>query len=325
MSTLTAAMPTPVQARVEEAAHSVHALLSALDAHGGAHAVATRQRARDRAAHAIDGALRSLATVSGRVGVAVKGAVEGPLRTLSDALGGWPADGSGAGLSGVRAALIDAYQRLRHVLEGWDVHVPALRPTNYWRNAYHVANGVAATAVLALAPPSWILPAAAAFAGAAWSMEASRRLWPAVNDALMQLFAPVAHPHEAKRVNSATWYATSLLLLAWMQAPVASGIGLLVLAVGDPAAAIVGRRWGRLRLANGRSVEGSVAFVAAGFVGATVAALTLQPDLGVRAAIAALAGAIAGAAAEQLSRKVDDNLTIPLSAALVAQAVLGAL
>ena len=98
----------------------------------------------------------------------------------------------------------------------------------------------------------------------AWSMEIARRLDPRVNAALMRLFARVAHPHEAVQVNSATWYTTAIFVLA-VAFPVYAGVaGLMVLGFGDPAAAAIGQRFGRRRIAAGRTLEGSVAFVAVG-------------------------------------------------------------
>jgi dolichol kinase len=89
----------------------------------------------------------------------------------------------------------------------------------------------------------------------------------------------------------------------------------LCLAVGDPVAGLIGRRYGRVRLIGRRTLEGSLAFVlSAGFVCWLLLKIqypTLRP-----AAFIALAGASAGAIAELLSGTwLDDNLTVPLSVA----------
>ena len=63
------------------------------------------------------------------------------------------------------------------------------------------------------------------------------------------------------------------------------------------------------------SLEGSLAFVVSAAV-ATVALLLVFSPLGVGAAVTvALAAAVAGAVAELVSLRVDDNFSIPLSAA----------
>jgi dolichol kinase len=81
-------------------------------------------------------------------------------------------------------------------------------------------------------------------------------------------------------------------------------------------AALVGRRFGRIKLLHGRSLEGSLAFIASGALAAFGLLMVFHPALGLgNAAAMALAGALAGAVAELVSFRVDDNFSIPLSAA----------
>jgi dolichol kinase len=89
--------------------------------------------------------------------------------------------------------------------------------------------------------------------------------------------------------------------------------------IGDAAAALVGRRWGRTPWGDGsRTLEGTAAFL--GAAGLTAALLhLLLPTAGYDAlpwGAAALAVAVA-AAAEALPRPLNDNLRVPLAAALV--------
>lgn len=215
-----------------------------------------------------------------------------------------------------------SYEALRQTLRAEDIHVPSLRPTNYKRNLLHVLSGfVALGVVLAVPSPGWLVGIAATFFVYAWSMEGLRRRSSALNDKLMSFYGPVAHPHEWHRVNSATWYCTALLALALTRSPAVCAAAVLVLGVGDPSAALIGRRWGRIKLLNGRSLEGSLTFVATGSLVAFAALATLFPALSIGAA-AAMAGAaaVAGAAAELVSRRIDDNLTIPVAAGLAAWA-----
>jgi dolichol kinase len=195
------------------------------------------------------------------------------------------------------------------------------RPTNYARNLFHVACGtVAFTSINLLPGRSWLLAIAGSFAGWAWSMEILRRQSPRLNDRLMRAFGKVAHPHEWYRVNSATWYATALVILA-LGAPLpAAAVAVLVLALGDPAAAIVGKRIGRVRLVANRSLEGTLAFVVVGTAAALVALSVTNPvtlPLGPRLLVALSAG-VAGALTELFSGKLDDNFTIPVAVATAA-------
>jgi dolichol kinase len=168
--------------------------------------------------------------------------------------------------------------------------------------------------------------AAVSFAGFCWINEALRVRYPAVTRAYMKLMGRIAHPHEHHKVNSSTWYATALALLALAFNPMAASVAVVVLGVADPVAAIVGRRFGRTPLRGGRTLEGSLAFVGSGTL-AAVGLLTLYyPDLGLqRALLAAVVASALGALAELFSFRLDDNLTIPLAAGLGAMVTFAAL
>lgn len=218
-----------------------------------------------------------------------------------------------------------AYEALVHALSAEDVEVPSLRPTNYARNGLHVLSAVSGIVALELLPSTvWAVGVASGVALLGWSLEIGRRRSAAVNRFCMSLFGRTAHPHEAHRVNSATWYATALVLLALTGAVVPCAIALAVLGVGDPVAAIVGRRFGKTPLVHGRTLEGTLAFALAGTIAAVGLVAVLHPDVGLgRTILAAGAGAACGAVAELLCRKIDDNLAIPLAAFAGAFLALG--
>lgn len=223
-----------------------------------------------------------------------------------------------------RRELVPAYDALARALRESARPVPSLRPTNLIRSGVHALSGLVALAVIQLLPAAWVLPVAAACAGGAWSLETARHRLPAINQLCMSVLGRISHPHEAHRVNSSTWFCTGLLVLALVGGPLAASVGVMVLGFADPAAAMVGRRFGRHRLASGRSVEGALAFVT---VGAVVAALTLLMfggglTLGAVLAVAMVVGVV-GAATELWSGPLDDNFTIPVASGLVVLALLG--
>lgn len=200
------------------------------------------------------------------------------------------------------------------------MHDAALRPSNYSRNLLHVGSGVGVLLLIQyfLSPHTMVI-ASASFMAFAWFLEGGRRLSPRFNDLLMWMLGVVAHPHERHRVNSSTWFSTALFGLSLAASPMISSVAVMVLGVGDPAAAVVGRRFGRFRLASGRSLEGSLGFVVFGGMAAWITLLVYYPDVALLRGIAvALAAAVAGALAELLTRKLDDNLVIPLAAAVGA-------
>lgn len=197
------------------------------------------------------------------------------------------------------------------------MHDPTLRPENLSRSLMHVLGGVTVLALIQLLPGLRELRMIAlTFFLLAWGLEISRRFVPAVNVFCMWLFARVAHAHERQRVNSSTWYTTALLGLALFTSPMVASVAVAVLGFGDPAAALIGRRWGRHRLASGRSLEGFAAFVVAGSAASVGTLWAFYPEgLAHHGVLTAVAASAAGAVAELLTRRLDDNLVIPLAAA----------
>jgi dolichol kinase len=304
-----------------DVALELHALLRDLDPARFSDALRQHLSARIGAVRDSFAALRErVAAVASQTNVS---AILDPLDRLVALLGEAPtATDARATWMAFRRRLQSDYEGLAASLAIYDVHVPSLRPTNYVRNVFHVANAVWVLFLVeeVLAARGWLLPVAIGGAVWAWSIEIGRRASPAVNRFLMAVFSPVAHPHEAHRVNSATWYATAFILLA-VFFPVPIGVtALAVLGAGDPAAAIIGRRFGRHRLANGRSIEGSAAFVGFGAAAGWLALAIWHPEIAPAARVGlALSAATAGAVAELLTRRIDDNLAIPVAGAAGAQ------
>jgi dolichol kinase len=200
-------------------------------------------------------------------------------------------------------------------------HSAATRPANTTRSLFHVASGALSLALIRLLPGrTWMILVSLTIAIAAWSMEAARRRSPEANDRLMRFFGAIAHPQERYRVNSSTWYVTALLILATFFPLRAAELGVVVLGLADPAAGLIGRRFGRTRLRTGRSLEGMLAFVVVGTLGALVALIAFHELPWSSRITLALVGAIAGAVAELVSTRFDDNFTIPLTVAVAASA-----
>ncbi len=252
------------------------------------------------------------------------GPVSAPLATLRE-LVERAEDPSAAGPGHwhtLRPDLMRTYERLAGELRRRSVRAPALRPTNWARISFHVASALGALLLLeVILSRRGTLYATGGFAVYCWVNEAGRAVSKRWNDRLMQsrFFQLIIHPHEHHHINSATWYGTALLILALTSPPYASAAALAVLGFGDPVAGLVGRRWGHRPLFAGRTLEGTLAFALVGTLAAFGVFLLWHPTapLPVLALVAAAGGA-AGAVAEVLSVKVDDNLAVPLAAALAA-------
>lgn len=191
------------------------------------------------------------------------------------------------------------------------------RHVNYRRKAWHLAGGAVVIALLVRFASSKF-PAAGVllFAVAALAAIDLWRFRSATGDRLFwKYLGPLAGEKERRGPNTSLYYAAALLLSV-LVFPRYAAIGAVVsLAAGDPTAAIVGRRWGRIRIA-GKSIEGAAANALVSFALIRI----FVPS----SAIAA-AGALAGAIIEIVPvPHLDDNVTVPLAAgcAMLAAATL---
>lgn len=172
-----------------------------------------------------------------------------------------------------------------------------------WRRVFHAMNGtlvVLALGVFGLPVRLGVLILALILMVTA-GLDVLRLLDPKVNVLFFRTFAPLASPREEKGIASSTWYALSAFLVVLLFPLDYALAGILVLAWADPAANLVGKRWGRIRFLGG-TVRGTGTFVLIAFC-----ALSLFVPWTL-----ALGAAVATAVAEVLPLKLDDNLLIPI-------------
>lgn len=210
-----------------------------------------------------------------------------------------------------------AYERLSVALKRWSVHVPSLRPTNYTRSSFHALTAVVVILLVEhvlTRRQIWIVPLC--FASTFWFLEGMRKHSARARAFLLWLFRAIAHPHERYRINSSTWFATALFIIGFAYEPMICVVALAVIGFADPAAALVGRRWGKTRLINNRSLQGSLTFVVVGCLASLAVLAIWHAELSFGAMLLlSLGAAVPAALAELLSRRLDDNLTIPVVAA----------
>lgn len=182
------------------------------------------------------------------------------------------------------------------------------------RKMMHIALAAVPLAGWIWAP--WVaLALAGLLAAGSLVLEAARRLWPFVDRTLWGRAEDLFRPWERRGILGSTWFVASMLgvLLAFGQD--VGGLVVLFLALGDPAAELAGRHWGRPGVR--KTWAGSLACLAVCLAVASASALA-----GLVPAAAALPGAVAAAAAERWSPPPTDNLWMPLFSALVAAAGL---
>lgn len=215
-----------------------------------------------------------------------------------------------------RVAIGPSYEALVAKLQHAGYEAKSIRPTNYARTFFHMCSALFALFIMEAFTPQ-MRYVAAAFLAAATIMETSRRVSPAANERLMAAFGKVAHPYEHHRVNSASWYAAALVLIAFVTPVPSCAAAVVVLGFADPAAGFVGRKYGRTTLLHGRTLEGSVTFALVGGLAALLVLRLFHADVigwTAAATIAAVSG-LSGSLAELLSKRVDDNFSIPVAVA----------
>jgi dolichol kinase len=142
-----------------------------------------------------------------------------------------------------------------------------------------------------------------------------------VRDLVEKIFGFMMRPEEIPpvpapvRFNGATWVlVTSTFLVAVFPIPVAAAaiaIGL----IGDAAAALVGRTLGRTRIGNSlKTFEGALAFVIS-----TLPIVWIVPGISI---LAGLVGILTAAVVEALHLPMNDNFSVPVSAAIVMTLLL---
>ena len=115
--------------------------------------------------------------------------------------------------------------------------------------------------------------------------------------------------HDQKRLNGATYVLLSAIICIWLFPKVIFITSFAILIVSDTLAALIGRRYGRVRFLK-KSRAGSLAFF---FSAVGVAALTPKLNYDLVEYFIGFAGALVGTMVESLSTSIDDNISIPLT------------
>ncbi len=136
------------------------------------------------------------------------------------------------------------------------------------------------------------------------------------------VFGRMIRETELHRVSGAFYFVLGITLTIAFFPKAAVEVACLAMGFGDAASAVFGRRFGTIRLAGTRTLQGSLAFAVSAFIAVLTYRLVLYGG-GLPAALpwAGLAAA-GGALVELLSLRVDDNLTVPVATAALLSLTL---
>lgn len=206
------------------------------------------------------------------------------------------------------------------------------------RRLWHIGGGLSLPIAGLLAPQNIFLPALCSVTTALLIFEGIRLKFPHVNRRFATCFRALLREREASTLTSSAWLLiAACIVFIFYPKPIAT-IALTFVAVGDPIAGIVGERWGQrtqkrslstgqkpdslggfslellskvsnfvLVIANGKSLEGSAACLAACLVAGAILTAITHVALWV-----VVLGAICATLVELLSLPPNDNLAIPL-------------
>lgn len=222
-------------------------------------------------------------------------------------------------LYALRKRLTKSYQELALIMEAYEMPIPVIRPSNLKRSLFHMSSATFVLFLIQFTSSNFLVAIATVYAIFCFTMEIMKRLGPELNAKIMNIFAPIAHPHEYDKMNSATWYGVGLLLLSFLYSPVLGAIAVVILGFADPLAAMVGRKYGTIKLPGNRTLEGSFTFFIVGTIAAAFVLTYLQPIGNLSSTfLVAASAAFCGALGELAGKFPDDNLTIPMASVVGA-------
>jgi dolichol kinase len=135
--------------------------------------------------------------------------------------------------------------------------------------------------------------------------ETIRLLYPSVNRLLLKIFEGTYREKEKENVSTLIWTLSGAFLTIFLFSENRNivTLSLLYLTLGDSVAALVGVKFGRIKLGSkGKSLEGSLAFFVIAFL-CSIFFVKIEY---------ALITAFLGAAIEFLPLSVDDNFILPI-------------
>lgn len=187
------------------------------------------------------------------------------------------------------------------------------------RRLFHMSAGTAiATLYLLFVDHQQIVYIIGGCACLMYMFEQIRIAYPELSHHFEWLAKILLRSEEQMKESAAVPYMMAILLTILSFPKVVAVIAIYTLAIGDPLAAIIGIRFGKHKIMAGKkSIEGSLTFfvISTGLAISVLSIHTSPSDLIVYGA--ALTIGSLGTIIELLPIRLDDNITIPISTAII--------
>ena len=186
------------------------------------------------------------------------------------------------------------------------------------RKVFHAGMGIFSLFLYGWALP--YVPCMIFFSVVYWlamGVETYRHINPKFNEWIYSKgFKKIIREKEINKISSATYYMTAMYIVAWVFPKPVVVLTFMFIALGDPVASIVGTWWGRIKLAEHVSLEGTLACFLTCFLSCLIFTPMLVPGFAITSLLLfSILGGLVGALAEASFPKLDDNLIMPLISA----------
>ncbi|MCL2862641.1 MAG: SEC59/DGK1/VTE5 family protein [Methanimicrococcus sp.] len=143
-----------------------------------------------------------------------------------------------------------------------------------------------------------------------------------LNDIKVKYFSFILRDNEKYGYISSNWFLLGCFLSVLLFPKYVAMLGITILIFGDAFAALIGMRFGKHKFKNGKSVEGTLAFIGVSYLFLAGFAVVLKLDAPF--ILAAIASIPVTAVSEIYSKqiRVDDNLLIPIVFGVLMVAML---
>lgn len=186
------------------------------------------------------------------------------------------------------------------------------------RRLFHMSIGlIIASTYLVLLDRETLVSLIGLMASLLYVFEQVRTNYPEYSSKLKVVNKYLLRAEEQLEESAAVPYSMAVLLTILTFPKYVAVISIFILAFADPMSAIIGIKFGTKKIAEGKSLQGSIAFLVTSFLCVLVVSHLMIPNPDYRIWILAILHSLLIAGFELIPLRIDDNLTIPIASALL--------